>query len=101
MAKDDPACPVLVAGTSASVEDTNDGGALVFVTTGDVAQVRKRAQAFAHGSMIATKSTATTTDIEGGARITYAADPKDVSALQSELRMHAQHLSGGTCEMHM
>lgn len=46
-AKDDPTCPVLVPGTSVTVEDTNDGAALVFVTTGDAAAVRKRATALA------------------------------------------------------
>jgi hypothetical protein len=44
---DDPACPVAVPGTSASVEDTDLGAALVFVTTGDVEQVRARARAMA------------------------------------------------------
>jgi hypothetical protein len=44
---DDPACPVAVPGTSVSVEDTDLGAALVFVTTGDVDQVRTRARAMA------------------------------------------------------
>lgn len=39
----DPACPVAVSGTSVTVEDTDTGAALVFVTTGDVAELRKRA----------------------------------------------------------
>jgi hypothetical protein len=38
----DPACPVAIAGTSVTVEDTDTGAAFVFVTTGDVADVRKR-----------------------------------------------------------
>lgn len=38
----DPSCPVTVAGTSVSVEDTDTGAALVFVTTSDVAELRKR-----------------------------------------------------------
>jgi hypothetical protein len=42
-AADDPSCPLLVAGTSVAVEDTDTGAALVFVTTGDAAAVRKRA----------------------------------------------------------
>lgn len=44
---DDPACPVAVSGTSVTVEDTDTGAALVFVTTGDVADLRKRAAAMA------------------------------------------------------
>jgi hypothetical protein len=54
---DDPSCPVAVAGTSVTVEDTDTGAAFVFVTTGDVAELRKRVAAMAemhndhHGSM--------------------------------------------------
>jgi hypothetical protein len=54
---DDPTCPVLVAGTSVTVEDTERGAALVFVTTGDAPAVRVRASALAnahnehHGKM--------------------------------------------------
>ena len=105
---------MLVAGTSVAVEDTPDGAALVFVTTGDVAAVRKRAATLADmhahhagdpnamGNMIATRSTAAAADVDGGSRVTFTAgDPGDVGKLQSELRMHAQHLTGGTCEMHM
>lgn len=53
----DPSCPVTVPGTSVSVEDTNTGAALVFVTTSDVAELRKRVATMAqmhndhHGSM--------------------------------------------------
>ncbi len=46
-ASDDRSCPVAVLGTSVSVEDTNRGAALVFVTTGDVDEVRKRVAAMA------------------------------------------------------
>ncbi len=53
----DPSCPVEVSGTSVTVEDTNTGAALVFVTTGDVAELRNRVAALAdmhndeHGKM--------------------------------------------------
>ena len=43
----DPSCPVAVPGTSVTVEDAPNGAALVFVTTGDVADVRRRAAALA------------------------------------------------------
>lgn len=46
-ANSDPSCPVTVAGTSVSVEDTTNGASLVFVTTGDVAEVRRRVTAMA------------------------------------------------------
>jgi hypothetical protein len=109
---DDPTCPLLVPGTSMSVEDTSTGAALVFVTTGDAAAVRTRAVALAAmhnkrdgsassmGMMFSPTSTATSTDIEGGARIEFAATSEgDAGKLQGELRMHAGHLTGGTCEM--
>jgi len=35
-------CPAEVSGTSVTVEDTANGAALVFVTTGDVAELRRR-----------------------------------------------------------
>lgn len=53
----DPSCPVTVPGTSAAVEDTETGAALVFVTTGDVSELRRRVAAMAamhndhHGKM--------------------------------------------------
>jgi hypothetical protein len=131
-AHDDPTCPVLVPGTSVTVEDTNDGAALVFVTTGDAAAVRKRAAALAEmhtshhaamghdmhdmhggdahgggqmgqmGMMISTHSNASVAEIPNGARVVFvAADAANVGGLQSELRMHAQHLANGTCEMAM
>jgi hypothetical protein len=146
---DDPSCPVAVPGTSVTVEDAANGAALVFVTTGDVAEVRKRVatlasmhnehhaamgplpdgtdagggghaghDAHAHhagsgdahaghggahaghaGGMIGVHSKATASDIDGGAKVTFVANGGDVGKLQSELRMHAQHLSAGTCQM--
>ncbi len=47
VATPDPSCPVTVAGTSVNVEDTDAGAALVFITTGDVAEVRKRVRTLA------------------------------------------------------
>ena len=43
----DPACPVAVPGTSVTVEDADSGAALVFTTTGDVAELRRRVAAMA------------------------------------------------------
>ncbi len=154
----DPSCPVAVAGTSVSVEDANNGAALVFVTTGDVGEVRKRVAEMAKmhndhhaamgalpdgkaadehaghdmgsmaghdmggmgsgsqaghdmsghdmsghaghaGGMIGVHSKATTSDIDGGAKLLFLTSGSDVSKLQSELRTHAQHLATGTCSM--
>jgi len=92
----DPTCPVEVPGTSVTVEDTPTGGALVFVTTGDVADLRARCAKFA--MVHADRSIE---NIDRGARVVYSAQPADVGALQSELRMHAEHLASGSCKMAM
>jgi hypothetical protein len=46
-ATDDSMCPVEVPGTSVTVEDTATGAAFVFVTTGDVGELRRRVAAMA------------------------------------------------------
>jgi len=105
----DPTCPLEVPGTSITVEDTADGGALVFATTGDAAAVQARADTFAtqHGkpdagafaAMVAPSATATAQKIAGGAKLVFKAG--DAAALQSELRMHAGAMSAGSCKMAM
>ena len=164
----DPSCPMTIPGTSVSVEDTDSGAALVFATTGDVGELRKRVAAMAqmhnehHGSMgalptgkeaggehaghdmsnmsghdmssmgsghdmssmgsghdmssmgsghdmneheghaggmISVHSKAESVDVDGGSRLVFTSSTSDVAKLQSELRMHAQHLSSGTCTM--
>lgn len=108
----DPSCPLEVPGTSLTVEDTATGAALVFVTTGDAAELHKRATAFAEmhnqqdgpadamGMMFRKEWKATAVDMEGGARVEFAAaTPDGAGAIQSELRMHAHHLTGGSCRM--
>ena len=158
---DDPSCPVVVPGTSVTVEDTATGAGLVFVTTGDAAEVRKRVAAMAKmhndhhgamgplpdgkdaggghaghdmsghaghdmsgqgsagsaagghaghdmkggphaghaGGMISVHSKATTEDVPNGAKIVFTVGGADVAKIQQELRMHAQHLSSGSCKM--
>lgn len=112
-ANDDPSCPLVVPGTSISVEDTPDGPAFVFVTTGDVAEVRTRGQAFATmhnerkgspeslGMMFSPKSTAKASDIDGGVRITFTPTaPATNAEVGDELRMHGGHLAGASsCKM--
>ena len=111
-AADDPSCPLLVPGTSISVEDTTNGAALLFVTTGDPLAVRARAakladmhnqrngDAKAMGMMFSQGSTATATEVDAGARVEFAApQPDGAAALQKELRGHASHMTGGSCEM--
>jgi hypothetical protein len=111
-AADDPTCPLIVPGTALSVEDTTDGIALIFVTTGDAEAVRTRAASLndthnahngAAGSLAAmfpATSTSRWTKIDGGARVELvASEPAGVAKLQSDVRMHAGHLTGGTCAM--
>lgn len=57
------------------------------------------AMAMPMGQMISVHSRATATDIEQGARVDFISSPNDVAQLQNELRVHAQHLVGGTCKM--
>jgi hypothetical protein len=108
-AAQDPTCPLEVPGTSLTVEDTNDGAALVFVTTGDASSVQTRADAFAaqHASatgdtfaaMVAKTANVTAERIDHGAKLVFTGG--DPAAIQSELRMHAGHLSAGSCAMAM
>jgi hypothetical protein len=105
----DPTCPLEVPGTSLTVEDTATGAALVFVTTGDAGDLSKRAAAFAAmhnkhdgptgamGMMFPQTWKATAQDIEGGTRVEFSGD--DPAVVQSQLRMHAGHLSSGSCAM--
>ncbi len=149
----DPSCPVAVPGTSVSVEDADTGAALVFVTTGDAAELRRRVAEMAKmhnehhasmgalpdgkdaggghaghdmsghtghdmgsagqagmkghdmghaahaGGMIGVHSKAAVSDVDGGAKLSFVAGGNDVAKLQTELRMHAQHMSNGTCTM--
>ncbi|MCX5747033.1 MAG: hypothetical protein NT062_31570 [Proteobacteria bacterium] len=120
----DPTCPLVVEGTSIAAEDADGGVALVFVTTGDAAAVRGRAQHLAQvhnqrvvdgellkagcdGCMadtIGVPSTATVLEVPGGAKVVFAAkDPAAVAELQAQARMHANHLSHatGSCQMAM
>lgn len=109
---DDPSCPLLVPGTSISVENSEMGAALVFVTTGDALAVRSRAARLAEmytkhdgpadalAMMFSEGMTATAMEIDGGARVEFAAIQRTgVAGVQQELQMHASHLTGGTCKM--
>jgi hypothetical protein len=108
-APNDPTCPLEVPGTSITVEDTTDGAAMVFVTTGNAADVQARADAFAaqhagatgdtFAAMVARNATVTAQRIDHGAKLVFTG--ADAAAIQSELRMHAGHLSAGSCAMAM
>ena len=51
------------------------------------------------GGMIGVHSKASVSEIEKGAKLLFVAGAADVGKLQSELRMHAQHLGTGSCKM--
>lgn len=110
-------CPMQVPGTQVSVEDTSDGVAKVFTTTGDVAELRRRVRHMAerhermsnhhamgpgragpgmgagpmggHKHMMGhvVPSTARVEDIDRGARLNLT--PKDPTKL-AELRVHVR-----------
>ena len=103
---DDPTCPLLVPGTTLTVEDTPAGPSFVFLTTGDLDEVRARGRALATmhndrlgpegamGLVIAGTSSAVAADLDGGVRVTYRpADPNDAGKLGDELRRHGNHLA--------
>jgi hypothetical protein len=109
----DATCPLLVAGTSLTVEDASGATALVFVTTGDIAAVRESGKALtamhndrggpkeALGMMFSTDSKAAASEIPNGVRIVFTAtDAAKAQAVGDELRMHAGHMTGATsCAM--
>jgi len=106
---------LLVACDGGTEEDTDHGGALVFVTSsGDFAELRRRAGALvamygtqqgpadAMGMMISAGAQASVEEVPNGARVVFVApSPEKVSPLQNELRMHAAHLQPGSCKMAM
>ncbi|MEZ4403223.1 MAG: c-type cytochrome [Kofleriaceae bacterium] len=51
------------------------------------------------GGMIGVHSKAEASTIDGGARLTFVVSAADVGKIQSELRMHAEHMASGSCKM--
>jgi hypothetical protein len=89
---DDSSCPVAVAGTSVTVEDTETGAALVFVTTGDENELRKRVSAMAamHNEQHRAMGPLPTGNEAGGGHDHHA--HHDMSA--NEHASHGAHASG-------
>lgn len=103
-------CPMIVEGATVRAEDTEDGAALVFTTTGDVTDLRNRVGRLAamHNQMHATDtsmgppSMAKVELIEGGARmVVTATNPADVEALRSRVHVRADNARPGVCPMRM
>lgn len=118
-------CPMQVPGTQVSAEDTNDGAAMVFTTTGDVDELRQRVHQMAkmhdqmsadnagpgmgtggmgarHKHMMANvvPSNASAEDVDRGARINLTPkDPSKLSDLRAHAREHAARMASGQCPM--
>ena len=112
-------CPMEVPDTKVSAEDTQDGVAVTFTTTGDVSQLRQRVHHMAEmhehmmqggmsgsasmGSdhmMKMVPSTARAEDIEGGARIVLTPkDPAQLAELRAHAHEHASQMASGHCPM--
>ncbi len=118
-------CPMEVPGTKVSADDTQDGVAITFTTTGDVAQLRDRVHHMAemhehmmqggmmgsggmgsggmgsgHMMMKMVPSTARAEDIDGGARIVLTPkDPAQLADLRAHVHEHATQMAGGHCPM--
>ncbi len=106
-------CPLQVEGTAARAEDVEGGAAIVFTTTGDVAELRRRVAAMAEhhaahaeGACACPMAASTPAhearaeDVDGGARLVLTtSDPEDVEALRSNVREHADRMSSGACPM--
>jgi len=105
-------CPMDVAGTQVATEDIDGGIAIVFTTTGDVADLRARVSHLAemhkehaqdgeheHEGHEMPAAGAVESDVEGGARLELkAADAATVDALRAHVKEHvAKMQSSGTC----
>jgi hypothetical protein len=117
------ACPMMMdpATTQITSSDTSDGIALLFTTSGDVADLRARVRRMAemhgmhdggkmrgqggmHGKgkmqMHMVPSRATVEDVPDGARILLVpADPAQLAALRQHVRRHAGMMAEGRCPM--
>lgn len=102
----DPSCPVEVTGTSVTVEDTDTGAAFVFVTTGDVAELRKRGTAMAqkHNDHHAAMGPLPDGTDAGGGHDHHAHHGHDGGghdhANHANHADHANHASGGMIAVH-
>lgn len=112
-------CPMEVPGTQVSVADTQDGVAITFTTSGEVAQLRQRVHAMAamhehmmsggmmgsggamgSSGMMMVPSDARAEDIQGGARLVLTPkDPAQLAQLRDHVHAHAAQMARGDCPM--
>lgn len=121
-------CPMRVPGTQVSAVDTPDGAALVFTTSGELAELRQRVHKMAamhehkaaggmamgsrpgmmkshgmmksRGMMKLVPSSARAEDIDAGTRIVVVPKhPAQREELRAQVRAYAARLAGGQCPM--
>lgn len=108
-------CPMLVEGTTIHAMDVESGAALVFTTTGDLADLRRRAARMAamhnrhqahDGGMMGGRgmamvpADARAEETEGGARIVFTPrDPSQLDALREHVERMAERMAAGHCPM--
>jgi len=101
-------CPMQVPGTTVAAADVDGGIELIFATSGDVSELRRRVthmaemhnQEHASGGMMMPAATASAEDAAGGARmILRPADPAQLDALREHARTHAEKMTRGECPM--
>ncbi len=101
-------CPMMLEGVSVVAQDTADGAALVFSTTGDVAALRTRVGTMVtkHNTMheqssaMMPASTARAEDTEGGVRLVITpTSAADLDAVRTHVRTHAEMAKNGECPM--
>ena len=104
-------CPMQIPATTVTSSNVEGGVALAFTTHGgDVAELRARVQRMTEthhqhhsGSVMgmAPPSTASSEDIEGGARLVLKPqDPAQLEALREHARTHAARMAEGDCPEH-
>lgn len=96
----DPTCPVEVPGTSVTTEDTATGAALVFVTTGDTGELRKRVATLAamHNEHHAAMGPLPTGDEQGGGHAHH--DHAAMHGAQGGDHAGSDHAMGGMIGVH-
>jgi len=107
-------CPLQVPGATLATEDVDDGGAIVFTTTGDVADLRRRVRNMAdlHGNyrpQLAAMNIEPglppadhiVEDVPAGARIVFRTGDSDLTGFRAQIATEASKLTTGRCPIAM
>ena len=95
-------CPMMVEGTTVELRDAEGGVALVFVTEGDVDDLRTRVDRMAethHQKMMPmADATVQVEDVNGGAQVVFKpAEPEQVDMMRLHIQKAAAELESGAC----